>query len=73
MRLSPSFLFRAVTLFFWLGSGPLRAADQRFLVERPPAPIYHEGWIDLNKNGTRDPTRIPPSRPRRASRICWPG
>lgn len=59
MRLSPSFLFRAVTLFFWLGSGPLRAADQRFLVERPPAPIYHEGWIDLNKNGTRDPYEDP--------------
>ncbi len=25
----------------------------------PPAPIYHEGWIDLNKNGVKDPYEDP--------------
>lgn len=26
-----------------------------FETATPPAPIYHDGWIDLNKNGTKDP------------------
>ncbi len=31
------------------------AADsQEFLTARPAAKIYHEGWIDLNKNGVKD-------------------
>lgn len=34
------------------------AAD-RFVTDRPPAPIYHDGWIDLNKNGVKDPYEDP--------------
>ncbi|HLP25065.1 MAG TPA: glycoside hydrolase family 3 N-terminal domain-containing protein, partial [Acidobacteriota bacterium] len=30
------------------------AADQ-FIDARPSATIYHDGWIDLNKNGAKDP------------------
>ncbi len=30
-----------------------------FIRPTPAAPIYHEGWIDLNKNGTRDPYEDP--------------
>jgi beta-glucosidase len=35
---------------------PLAAAPDanRFITVRPPAPIYHEGWIDFNKNGKKD-------------------
>ena len=35
------------------------AADARFITDRPAAPIYHEGWIDLNKNGVKDPYEDP--------------
>ena len=38
-----------------LGTSVALAADTRFIVERTPVAIYHDGWIDLNKNGTRDP------------------
>ncbi|MBE2216548.1 MAG: glycoside hydrolase family 3 C-terminal domain-containing protein [Opitutaceae bacterium] len=33
-------------------------ADQ-FVRGTASAPIYHEGWIDLNKNGTKDPYEDP--------------
>jgi len=32
---------------------------QLFIHETAPAPIYHEGWIDLNKNGVKDPYEDP--------------
>ncbi|MDI1320982.1 MAG: glycoside hydrolase family 3 N-terminal domain-containing protein [bacterium] len=35
------------------------ATDDRFITARPAAPIYHEGWIDLNKNGVKDPYEDP--------------
>ena len=35
------------------------AADNRFLTARPAAPIYHDGWIDLDKNGVKDPYEDP--------------
>jgi beta-glucosidase len=34
-------------------------AKQAFIHTAPAAPIYHKGWIDLNKNGTRDPYEDP--------------
>lgn len=30
-----------------------------FVVEKPLAPIYHEGWVDFNKNGVKDPYEDP--------------
>jgi beta-glucosidase len=30
-------------------------APSAFIDPRPLAPIYHDGWIDLNKNGAKDP------------------
>src|SRR4051812_13823507 len=30
-----------------------------FVRPQPPASIYHEGWIDLNKNGQKDPYEDP--------------
>jgi beta-glucosidase len=30
-------------------------ATDIFITNRPPASIYHDGWTDLNKNGTKDP------------------
>lgn len=30
-----------------------------FIHETAPAPIYHDGWIDLNKNGIKDPYEDP--------------
>lgn len=38
---------------------PGRAADDRFITDRPAAPIYRDGWIDLNKNGAKDPYEDP--------------
>jgi beta-glucosidase len=35
--------------------GAGRDAGSRFIVEHPAPAIYREGWIDLNKNGIRDP------------------
>ncbi len=42
------------------GAGPVTAAAPAvtadlFIHQAPPAPIYHDGWIDLDKNGVRDP------------------
>ena len=34
-------------------------AGELFIHPRPPAAIYREGWIDLNKNGTKDPYEDP--------------
>jgi beta-glucosidase len=46
-----------VVLAAWAAG--VRAADGRFITDRPAAPIYHEGWIDLNKNGVKDPYEDP--------------
>lgn len=37
-------------------AGPLAAAPtpDQFIDARPSAAIYHDGWIDLNKNGVKD-------------------
>jgi beta-glucosidase len=40
--------FAAATVVF---AGP---TPDQFLDPRPPATIYHDGWIDLNKNGVKD-------------------
>jgi len=37
----------------------VRGADPRFVRDQPAAPIYHDGWIDLNKNGQKDPYEDP--------------
>jgi beta-glucosidase len=34
-------------------------AKQIFIHAEPPAAIYHDRWIDLNKNGTKDPYEDP--------------
>jgi beta-glucosidase len=34
-------------------------AKQAFIHTETSAPIYHKGWIDLNKNGTQDPYEDP--------------
>ena len=34
-------------------------AKQVFIHPEPSAAIYHDGWIDLNKSGTRDPYEDP--------------
>ncbi|HTL69145.1 MAG TPA: glycoside hydrolase family 3 N-terminal domain-containing protein [Lacunisphaera sp.] len=47
-------------LFAGLAMVPARsAAESPFIHERPPAPIYHDGWIDLDKNGVKDPYEDP--------------
>ncbi|HEU5080780.1 MAG TPA: glycoside hydrolase family 3 N-terminal domain-containing protein [Opitutaceae bacterium] len=45
------------TLFFLSLAPFVAAADKPELFIHPAAPanIYHEGWIDLNKNGQKDP------------------
>jgi beta-glucosidase len=30
-------------------------SPDQFITPQPPASIYHDGWIDLNKNGKKDP------------------
>ena len=35
------------------------AADPRFVRDRTPSQIYRSGWIDLNKNGVKDPYEDP--------------
>ena len=30
-----------------------------FVSEAPPVAIYHDGWIDFNKNGVKDPYEDP--------------
>jgi beta-glucosidase len=37
------------------GSAFAAPAPEQFIDARPSAAIYHEGWIDLNKNGAKDP------------------
>ncbi|HVT74084.1 MAG TPA: glycoside hydrolase family 3 N-terminal domain-containing protein [Lacunisphaera sp.] len=50
----------AAGLFAGLALLPARvAAESAFIHERPPAPIYHDGWIDLDKNGVKDPYEDP--------------
>lgn len=34
-------------------------APEIFVRPAAPAPIYHDGWIDLNKNGVKDPYEDP--------------
>jgi beta-glucosidase len=34
-------------------------APDLFIHATPPAAIYHDGWIDLNKNGVKDPYEDP--------------
>ena len=42
------------------GSVSAAAPPAAFFIRPQPAPtIYHEGWIDLNKNGVRDPYEDP--------------
>lgn len=36
-------------------AGPAAPAPELFIHPAPPAAIYHDGWIDLNKNGQKDP------------------
>lgn len=36
----------------WLAAASISTA---FVDSRPSLPIYHPGWLDLNKNGKRDP------------------
>lgn len=59
---APPLLFRiALPGLIALGAAVAgaHAADARFITDRPAAPIYHEGWIDLNKNGAKDPYEDP--------------
>jgi beta-glucosidase len=42
-----------------LAGGPLFPKDPRFVREQPQASIYNKGWIDLNKNGIKDPYEDP--------------
>ncbi len=35
--------------------GAQQPPDDRFVRPQPPAPIYHDGWIDLNKDGQKNP------------------
>lgn len=51
---SPRYIFAALG-FLGVVHGPGRAAGNIFITDRPPAPIYHAGWTDLNKNGVKDP------------------
>jgi beta-glucosidase len=37
----------------------LALAPNDFIDPRPLAPIYYDGWIDLNKNGVKDPYEDP--------------
>ncbi len=52
---------RVQSLVFALFGLPLAAAPAQdlFVNARPPASIYHDGWIDLNKNGVKDPYEDP--------------
>jgi len=55
LRLAPALL--ASVVFASALSVPTLAAPpaDHFIREQPLAPIYHDGWIDLNKNGAKDP------------------
>ncbi len=45
---------------FALAQAPAsQAPTSRFIHEAPIPPIYREGWIDLNKNGVKDPYEDP--------------
>jgi len=37
----------------------VQPSDASFVTPRPVPAIYHEGWIDLNKNGVKDPYEDP--------------
>ncbi|MBS0664387.1 MAG: glycoside hydrolase family 3 C-terminal domain-containing protein [Verrucomicrobia bacterium] len=52
---------KSLALFLLLGTGlPAAApAEAWFVRPQPAATLYHEGWIDLNKNGVRDPYEDP--------------
>lgn len=50
MRISPPLL----AVFFAAALHAAPTPDQ-FIDPRPSATIYHDGWIDLNKNGVKDP------------------
>jgi beta-glucosidase len=53
MRISDLLLLPALSLL--ITSGRAAPSGDFFIRPQPPAAIYHEGWIDLNKNGVRDP------------------
>jgi beta-glucosidase len=52
---------RMFALMFASLSAPLAAAPtpDMFVADRPPATIYHDGWVDFNKNGVKDPYEDP--------------
>jgi beta-glucosidase len=52
----PPFSLALAALSLGLAAAP---APSAFIDPRPLAPIYHEGWIDLNKNGAKDPYEDP--------------
>src|ERR1700722_19556023 len=55
-------LWLAALAWMVVPGGLVRGAaptPELFIHEAPPAPIYHEGWIDLNKNGVKDPYEDP--------------
>jgi len=47
------------TLLTFFALTQIQAADPRFVRDQPLAPIYKQGWIDLNKNGVKDPYEDP--------------
>jgi beta-glucosidase len=58
--LPPSFrLLSTCLVLLGAARATVGAADPRFVRDQPAAPIYHDGWIDLNKNGVKDPFEDP--------------
>jgi beta-glucosidase len=49
----------AIPLAILLAAATSQAQDARFINPAPAADIYKNGWIDLNKNGTKDPYEDP--------------
>ena len=52
---TPHSLSLSLSLLFASIAHATPAPEGYFLRPQPTASIYHDGWIDLNKNGVRDP------------------
>jgi len=55
-RLITNFTYLGMILIFLIATGRMEAQDKR---QVDKAAIYHDGWIDLNKNGRMDPYENP--------------
>ena len=58
-------LLLALTPFIAAPAHAAAPTPSLFINDRTPAAIYHDGWVDLNKNGVKDPYEDPTLDPER--------